>query len=251
MTLLSAALGGGSGLTGASLSAVFPRLPSGAMIVLAAGAMFFGSMLAGSSRGVAVRFLRRQFLNRSIDRQHLLRGLYEQLESRGLTGTPDRISACSVPFDDILAMRSWSATRLRRQVRRSERQGLVSRRPDGSLSLTVSGAAEAARLVHEHRLWELYLITHAEIAPSSVDRNADAIEHVLEPEMIDRLEALLEQRQAIQGVARSPHPMSESRLDPESRPETEKTAEAVDFGSGRPASSSDGSGSPASQGAGL
>ena len=45
--------------------------------------------------------------------------------------------------------------------------------------LTAQGMTEAARLVRQHRLWELYLITHAEIAPSHVDRDADAIEHVL------------------------------------------------------------------------
>ncbi|MCC6359514.1 MAG: iron ABC transporter, partial [Phycisphaerales bacterium] len=42
-----------------------------------------------------------------------------------------------------------------------------------------------------HRLWELYLITHADIAPSHVDRDADEVEHVLGPEMIRELEALM------------------------------------------------------------
>jgi manganese/zinc/iron transport system permease protein len=38
-----------------------------------------------------------------------------------------------------------------------------------------------------------------------VDRDADAIEHVLDPEMIAELEALLQRRQSVQGVPRSPH----------------------------------------------
>ena len=84
------------------------------------------------------------------------------------------------------------------------------RNEDASLSLTKTGLAEASRLVHEHRLWELYLITHADVAPGRVDQSADAIEHVLEPELIARLEKLLQQKRGVQGVAPSPHPIDQS-----------------------------------------
>jgi manganese/zinc/iron transport system permease protein len=67
---------------------------------------------------------------------------------------------------------------------------------------------EAERLVHHHRLWELYLITHADVAASRVDREADAIEHVLEPELIARLEELLLQRQRGSAIPASPHEMA-------------------------------------------
>jgi manganese/zinc/iron transport system permease protein len=55
-------------------------------------------------------------------------------------------------------------------------------------TLTEKGEAEAARIVRNHRLWEAYLITHADIAPSQVDWGADEIEHVLDKEMIEELE---------------------------------------------------------------
>ena len=50
---------------------------------------------------------------------------------------------------------------------------------------------------------ELYLITHADIAPSRVDRDADDIEHVLEPEIVEELELLLERQRP--AVPNSPH----------------------------------------------
>jgi manganese/zinc/iron transport system permease protein len=212
MTVISAGLGAFSGLVGSGLSAVFPRLPSGAMIVLICSASFFVSMLCGPARGVIVRFFRRWSLNRSVNRQHLLRGIYEYLEAGGMIGPAD-VAGKPVPFSEILRMRSWSAARLIRQISRSERQGLVVRHGDRSVSLTQSGSAEAARLVHEHRLWELYLITHAEIAPSRVDRDADTIEHVLDAAMIQQLEDLLEQRQAVLGVVQSPHPVTDTSAD--------------------------------------
>ena len=55
MVLLSALLGGVSCLLGALWSALVPRLPAGAMMVLVAAAFFLVSLLAGRSRGVVAR----------------------------------------------------------------------------------------------------------------------------------------------------------------------------------------------------
>ena len=204
MTLTSAGIGGVGGLCGSAMSAVFPNLPSGAMIVIVCSALFFLSMFLGRSRGILVRVLRRWELNRAVDHQHLLRGMYELLEMQGVAGVPEEKG---VPFSSLLSMRSWTAFRLLRQIERCRRNGLLVRNEDASLSLTESGLAEASRRVHEHRLWELYLITHADVAPGRVDQSADAIEHVLEPELIVQLEDLLRQQRVTQGVVRSPHPL--------------------------------------------
>ncbi|MEX0586158.1 MAG: iron chelate uptake ABC transporter family permease subunit [Pirellulales bacterium] len=209
MTLLSAAIGGVSAMIGAGMSAVFPRLPSGAMIVMVAAATFALSMLFGPARGVLPRVLRRVMLARKIGRQHLLRAIYEELESRSPAGGLDS-AGDSPPVGSraLMAKRSWSAGELARLIRRAERESLVVALPDGSLRLTARGAADARRLVHEHRLWELYLITHADVAPSRVDREADTIEHILGPEMIAELETLLAEAAGRPALPGSPHPMS-------------------------------------------
>lgn len=215
MTLVSAGLGAASGLAGSIASALFARLPSGAMIVLVATAFFGVSMVFGPARGTLVRWLRRRHLNLRIDRSHLLRGIYECKEDRGGPQSPSP-SSPPVPFAEILAMRSWSERRLRTALRRAEREGLVQSagvRSD-AWSLTPEGLREAARLVHEHRLWEIYLIAHADVAPGKVDRDADAIEHVLDGAMIAELEELLERRQAVEGVAASPHPLGQAARVP-------------------------------------
>lgn len=205
MTLMSSGIGGVGGVAGSAMSAVFPNLPSGAMIVLVCSTIFFLSMLLGTSRGVLVRAIRRQQLNRSVDHQHLLRGLFELLESR-----PSSSAKVGVPFAELLSLRSWTPYRLMREIERCRRAGLLTRNVDVSLSLTSAGLREASRLVHEHRLWELYLITHAEVAPGRVDQSADAIEHVLEPELIAQLENLLRQNLSVKGVAPSPHPIDQA-----------------------------------------
>jgi len=192
MALIASVLGAVSGIVGAAISALFSKLPSGAMIVLVCSACFLVSLVCGTARGVLVRTWRRIRLNRSIDRQHLLRAVYEILDNS--RNTPESVDppADGVPFQDLLAKRSWSAHRLARELRRAQRAGLVHTSPTNQISLTTTGVTKARRLTRQHRLWELYLITHADVAPSRVDRDADAIEHVLETDVVQELERLLE-----------------------------------------------------------
>lgn len=215
MTALAAGIGAVSCMLGSAMSAIFPRLPSGAMIVLVSAALFGVSMIVGRSRGVLVRGLRRRALKQKIDRQHLLRAMYEILEDQGqvdaeqlesgkaAAGAPG--ASAAIDFAEVVAMRSWSAARLRRAVRRAVRDALIVRDGKGMLRLTVAGFTRAAQLVREHRLWEMYLITHADVAPSRVDRDADAIEHVLDAAMIEKLQTLIEDEDARDRVPQSPH----------------------------------------------
>ena len=53
------------------------------------------------------------------------------------------------------------------------------------------GGRAAHRAARNHRLWELYLLQHADIAPGHVDRDADRIEQILDPEIISGLEVSL------------------------------------------------------------
>lgn len=215
MGLISAVLGGLGGLLGAGVSALFSRLPSGAMIVLVCTGLFFASLVFGSSRGVLMRVIRRVRLNRSVDRQHLLRALYEVLESRADAGESPSTRADSAAIETLLSKRSWSRRRLERAIRRAERARLVVRAED-RIRLTANGACEARRLTRQHRLWELFLITHADVAPSHVDREADAIEHVLEPAAVAELETLLEHEEL--KVPESPHALGQTPESPSNSP---------------------------------
>ena len=199
---LSAVLGGMGGMVGAAASALFPRLPSGAMIVMAATSIFILSMFFGSKRGVLIRWLRRYNVNRRIRQHHLLRGLFELLELNE-SSSRDRRDAM-VTFEQLMLIRSWSRGQLRRSLGSAQRSRLI-RWTNDAIGLTQAGYVEAARLTREHRLWELYLITHAEVAPGRVDRDADAIEHVLEPELVDELERLLKQLPLKISVPANPH----------------------------------------------
>ncbi len=127
MVLVAGVLGAVSGMLGAACSAILPRLPSGAMIVLVCTGFFLISLLFGIQRGVLVRWWRRRRLNRAIAQQHLLRAIYEILENRlGLPVMADRDDTAelaeSVSLDDLLSLRSWTEGQLRREFRRAERR---------------------------------------------------------------------------------------------------------------------------------
>lgn len=206
MTIIAGAFGALSGLTGSAASALLPNLPSGPMIVLSGTSLFLFSMTFGSARGVLVRWLNRRAFENKVRRQHLLRAAYELIEAGESQPRPGGDAVAPVvPLAALLGKRSWSPGRLRREIARAERAGLITSWPGGDkIKFTPDGFDEAAQLVRQHRMWELYLITHADIAPSHVDRDADAIEHVLGPDMIRELESLLDSGRVIP-VPTSPH----------------------------------------------
>jgi len=208
MIWLAAAFGALSGLVGAVLSALFPRLPAGAVVVVAAASVFVVSLLVGLRRGVARRLLEDFSLRRRITSQHLLRALFEWAEPHLAAGVGSDVP--STPLAHLLAARSWTAVSLRRALRRAERKGLIFVEAADRWRLTASGRREGARVTRNHRLWEIYLITHADVAPSHVDRDADMVEHVLGRQMVSQLETLLEAgalRSEPAVVPASPHAM--------------------------------------------
>jgi len=191
LVLVAAVIGALSGLVGAAASALVPRLPAGAVIVLAGGCFFLVSLVAGVRHGLVLRWMEHWRLARRTAIQNFLRAMYEIAEAAG-GGDARAGQASGADLERLLAMRTWGEHSLRRIIRRAERRQLVQIDHRGRYLLTESGRIEAERIVRNHRLWELYLVTHAEIAPGQVDRDADRVEHVLGPELVARLESLLE-----------------------------------------------------------
>lgn len=206
MTCLAALLGGAGALLGVMASALFPRLAAGAVIVLAGSALFLVSMLLGTQRGMIVRGVRQRRQRMKVGRDHLLRAFFETIESQhaaSLEQIEQAIRATAVPRETLFAERSWKPAEFTAVLRRARRAGLIVPIADGLWQLTERGAREAARVVRNHRLWELYLIEYADIAPSHVDRDADDIEHLLGPEVVADLQELV--AEAAETVPPSPH----------------------------------------------
>ena len=110
-----------------------------------------------------------------------------------------------VNFDDLLAHRSWNRRELHHLLKKADHGGYAELAENGKVCLSESGFGEAARVTRNHRLWELFLIRYADIAPSHVDRGADFVEHVLGPDIVRILEDELNQTGPILKVPPSPH----------------------------------------------
>ena len=181
MMVVAAIIGGLSGWLGVTASALATGFPAGAVIVLVATGFFLISLLIGRRRGVLGQVSHRIRRRRAADRQHLLRAVWEERE-RGKI----------VHADQLLHHRSWTRTHLNRLIRRGQARGDLRTESDGEVILTERGEDSARTVVRNHRLWELFLIRHADIAPNHVDRDADAIEHVLSEQLVRELERLLD-----------------------------------------------------------
>ena len=184
MVLLSALIGALGGYLGTAISAIAPRLPAGAVIVTVLGAAFVFSMLLGSSRGVIRLALQSRALNRTTLRQNLLRALFECEEAGALHSEQQQL-------EYLAGIRGWSACELRKAIGMLARSGLIYRIPGCPWQFSENGRTEAMRVTRNHRLWEVYLLEHADVASAHVDHAADFIEHVLGDAMVAELEASL------------------------------------------------------------
>ncbi|MCS6771176.1 MAG: metal ABC transporter permease [Kiritimatiellae bacterium] len=197
MVWISAGFGAVSGAAGALWSAVAPDWPTGAVVVLAAAAIFFASLVCGASRGLLVRALQQMRFERRIWQEHALRTLWEAEEHAG--------GAVRMAVSDFREIRGGSSRRIRSVLERLGREGAVERIGD-RWGLTPAGRRSAERVVRLHRLWEYFLVRHASVAPDHADRTADELEHLLSPDMASELEHALENRQH-GATPPSPHPL--------------------------------------------
>jgi manganese/zinc/iron transport system permease protein len=208
MVVLSAAIGGISGFLGATSSAVFPRLPAGAIIVLTAGGLFVVSMFLAPKRGIISGIIAIAALRLRIAREHFFREMYEYCEANSLPAESE------VSFT-VLRSESdyWFLRLVLLPLLRFEGHVSVSR---SGVSLRGEGIESAKDLVRRHRLWEAFISSESALAPTHVDYSADYVEHVLSPELVAELERrLIEAGTLPESGQRLPslHPLRESSDD--------------------------------------
>ena len=94
-------------------------------------------------------------------------------------------------MEAMLQRRSMDPVKLARALRSLIKKGMVVRQDNG-YQLNTSGEEEGKRIVRIHRLWEMYLTEKMNIAADHVHDDAEAIEHIITPEMEEKLARLLD-----------------------------------------------------------
>ncbi|MEZ6234193.1 MAG: iron chelate uptake ABC transporter family permease subunit [Phycisphaerales bacterium] len=200
MVLLAGLIGAICGYLGSAASALFPRQPVGAVIVLVSGAIFTISMLAAPSRGVIATSLRQLRLRLRVAGDHILEAAFEQARDAtppapppGSQSVTPHATLTRPDIDRLARLRSWPPGFRTLVIQFLARSRLIT--PTRStITPTPAGLARGARVSRNHLLWEQYLISHADIAPSHVDWSVDQVEHVLSEDLVASLEAALRRR---------------------------------------------------------
>lgn len=187
VVVLSGLWGGLSGYLGSVVSALLPRQPAGAVIVLTSGMLFSISFLFAPRRGVLATAIRRIRLRLRIAAEHALEVAVEQNVSYGA----EPAGLTRQQFKELARLRAWSWWFRPLVWLRIRLAGDVDAAPNGGLRLTPLGSRRGQRVRRNHLLWEQYLIHRADVAPSRVDWSVDQIEHVLPPEVVEELEQSL------------------------------------------------------------
>lgn len=188
MVILAAIFGAVAGVMGAFFSLFGAKLPTGAFMVLAASLLFAGAFLLSPRHGLIPRIGRVWERRRRTGAENLLRTMYLIMERRH--GDDLRFGV-----HDIAAKRQETPAHVRRLWRIAANQNWVDPKSPDPIILTPAGMAEAQRVVRNHRLWELFLTQEAKLGADQVHTDAEYIEHVLPPEVLARLELMLEHPQ--------------------------------------------------------
>lgn len=181
MVWIAGFFGGAAGATGTALSTLAPRMPTGPLIVLAATALFVGSLFFAPRRGLLARVWRHLSVRARVAQESVLCALFEQEEGTGVWQEG--------PAPEAIAGRGGGRCATG-ALRRLSRLGLVST-DDGRVRLTPPGRELAAELVRRRRLWELYLMHEGRLGAAMLDRDSGTFDRDLPPETVAELERML------------------------------------------------------------
>lgn len=182
MMWLAGAFGALSGWMGALASYFIPGLPTGPCVVVAATLLFMASLLFAPERGVVAMWRRHHNTRRRILRENVLKTLYQLAEE-----TPEKQS---FSLSEITRKRFFVPTELAACLKHLVREGFLRHHSTG-FTFQENGWEEAMRITRLHRLWELYLAEHLAFPDDHVHADAEAMEHMITPELEEKLRKTL------------------------------------------------------------
>ena len=137
------------------------------------------SITFAPKRGIVSRYLIQIQNKKKITDENILKTIYSLFEKDEHT----------TPFGSaqLTAIRSFDTSTLNKGINRLIKKGLIQKRED-QFSLTELGELESKRIVRLHRLWEQYLLKRTRVDSDHVHSGAEAIEHIITPEIEKELE---------------------------------------------------------------
>lgn len=168
-----------SGWAGTYISYIAPRMPTGPWIVSILSTFAILSALLGRRKGALKRSLQAKRNRSKMLQENILKCFYH-------LGEKDESFFVPRTEEELLNKRSMRVPQLHRGMRILLKKKLVMSIGE-KWQMTEDGLENAKRIIRIHRLWELYLTTYLNLPADHVHDDADAIEHIITPEIEQEL----------------------------------------------------------------
>ena len=180
MILIATFFGALSALLGSYISFVAPAMPTGPWIVMCLSLLTVGSIWFAPKTGMLSKFKMQKENSRKILVENVLKLFYH-------LGEKDNNFMKERGIKELNEGRNLGEKELKKGLHLLKRNNWARKREDYWF-ISKAGLTEAKRVIKLHRLWEMYLNQRLKLEPDHVHNDAEAIEHIITPELEKQLE---------------------------------------------------------------
>lgn len=175
--VLSGIFGLSSALFGLLGAIVLNTTPGPAMCV-AATLIYLLAVLFSPSRGLVFNAIRKTRQSARIEREDIIKYMFKS--------SPGEHASVDAIVNDL----GLESPAVRRHLKYLIKEGFLMENGK-SPELTAKGRNRATDLVRAHRLWEKFLVEEVGLKDSDIHEDAEKYEHILNPGILDQLDAKL------------------------------------------------------------
>lgn len=202
MLILASLFAIASGILGALISGTYPKFPTGPWVVSVLSLTAILSVFLGKRKGVLARYRKKKRNEHKMLRENILKCFFHLSEY-------DHQPYKARTEDELMERRGWTQKQLMRGLKSLTRDKWVQSK-GGLWEITSKGFQEATRIVRIHRLWELYLTKYMQLPADHVHEDAEAIEHIITPEIEHQLLRILKNPDVDPHESRIPYGLQSS-----------------------------------------
>jgi len=180
MIAIATFFGALSGFLGSYISYIAPAMPTGPWVVMCLSLLTVGSIWFAPKRGMLSKVRTQKDNKRKILIENVLK-LFYHLGEKNDDFKKER------NINELQEGRDLGISELKKGLSLLKKKNWL-RKKDGNWVISTSGLEEAKRVIRLHRLWEMYLNQRLKLAPDHVHNDAEAIEHIITPELEKQLE---------------------------------------------------------------
>lgn len=182
MLILSSVFAAISAFLATWVSFSLPSMPTGPWVIIVLSFIAISSIFFAPAKGLFWRRKLRMGHEKKILLENILKTFYYIRNGEAMQEAHSE--------DDLMQVRAFEPFELKKGLRTLENRKLVSRVTD-NWQLTDKGVKSCIRIVRLHRLWELFLNKRLQLKPDHVHHGAEAIEHIITPEIEELLSSEL------------------------------------------------------------